>query len=79
MLSQTNYHQHGMVRLAQAPPEIEVHYLKIDNRARPVWANPRCRRFSRRGQCDFHGFGQAGAFAAAREVRLQLGVKLKHR
>ena len=25
---QTNYHQHGMVRLAQAPPEIEVHYLK---------------------------------------------------
>jgi isoquinoline 1-oxidoreductase beta subunit len=25
---QTNYHQHGMMRLAQAPPEIEVHYLK---------------------------------------------------
>ena len=25
---QTNYHQHSMVRLAQAPPEIEVHYLK---------------------------------------------------
>ena len=28
---QTNYHQHPMVRLAQAPPEIEVHYLKTDN------------------------------------------------
>jgi isoquinoline 1-oxidoreductase subunit beta len=25
---QSNYHQHPMVRLAQAPPEIEVHFLK---------------------------------------------------
>jgi isoquinoline 1-oxidoreductase beta subunit len=25
---QTNYHRHTMVRLAQAPPVIEVHYLK---------------------------------------------------
>lgn len=25
---QSNYHQHTMVRLAQAPPEIEVHYLQ---------------------------------------------------
>jgi isoquinoline 1-oxidoreductase beta subunit len=28
---ETNYHQHKMVRLAQAPPEIEVHYLKTAN------------------------------------------------
>ncbi len=28
---ETNYHQHKMVRLTQAPPEIEVHYLKTDN------------------------------------------------
>jgi isoquinoline 1-oxidoreductase subunit beta len=28
---QTNFHQHKMVRLAQAPPEIEVHYLKTNN------------------------------------------------
>jgi isoquinoline 1-oxidoreductase beta subunit len=28
---ETNYHQHKMVRLAQAPPEIEVHYLKSNN------------------------------------------------
>lgn len=28
---QTNYHQHKMVRLTQAPAEIEVHYLKTDN------------------------------------------------
>jgi isoquinoline 1-oxidoreductase beta subunit len=28
---QTNYHQHKMVRLTQAPPEIEVHYLKSNN------------------------------------------------
>ncbi len=28
---QTNYHQHTMVRLAQAPPaNIEVHFLKTD-------------------------------------------------
>jgi isoquinoline 1-oxidoreductase beta subunit len=27
-VQQTNYHQHGMMRMAQAPPEIEVHYLK---------------------------------------------------
>jgi isoquinoline 1-oxidoreductase beta subunit len=28
---QTNYHQHKMVRLTQAPPEIEIHYLLSDN------------------------------------------------
>jgi isoquinoline 1-oxidoreductase subunit beta len=28
---ETNYHQHKMVRLTQAPPIIEVHYLKTDN------------------------------------------------
>jgi isoquinoline 1-oxidoreductase beta subunit len=28
---QTNYNQHGMVRLTQAPPEIEIHYLKSNN------------------------------------------------
>jgi isoquinoline 1-oxidoreductase beta subunit len=28
---QQNYNQHGMVRLAQAPPVIEVHYLKSNN------------------------------------------------
>jgi isoquinoline 1-oxidoreductase beta subunit len=28
---QTNYHQHKMVRMAQAPPEIELHYLKSNN------------------------------------------------
>jgi isoquinoline 1-oxidoreductase subunit beta len=28
---QTNYHQHPMMRLAQAPPDIEVHYLKSNN------------------------------------------------
>jgi isoquinoline 1-oxidoreductase beta subunit len=27
-VQQTNFHQHGMMRLSQAPPEIEVHYLK---------------------------------------------------
>jgi isoquinoline 1-oxidoreductase beta subunit len=25
---ETNYNRHGMVRMAQAPPEIEVHFLK---------------------------------------------------
>lgn len=28
---QNNYHQHTMVRLTQAPPEIEIHYLKTNN------------------------------------------------
>jgi len=28
---QTNYHQHTMVRLVQAPPVIEIHFLKTDN------------------------------------------------
>ncbi len=27
---QTNYHQHAMMRLAQAPPEIEIHFLKTN-------------------------------------------------
>jgi isoquinoline 1-oxidoreductase beta subunit len=31
-VEQTNYHQHTMVRLAQAPPEIEVHFLTSNNR-----------------------------------------------
>jgi isoquinoline 1-oxidoreductase beta subunit len=28
---QTNFHQHPMVRLTQAPPQIEIHFLKTDN------------------------------------------------
>jgi len=28
---QTNYHQHTMVRMSQAPPVIEIHYLLSDN------------------------------------------------
>jgi isoquinoline 1-oxidoreductase beta subunit len=28
---QQNYNQHGMVRLVQTPPEIEIHYLKSNN------------------------------------------------
>jgi isoquinoline 1-oxidoreductase beta subunit len=30
-VAQSNYHQHKMVRLTQAPPEIEIHFLKTDN------------------------------------------------
>jgi isoquinoline 1-oxidoreductase beta subunit len=28
---QSNYHQHTMLRLAQSPPEIEIHFLKSNN------------------------------------------------
>lgn len=28
---QSNYHQHPMLRLSQAPPQIEVHFLKTNN------------------------------------------------
>ena len=28
---ETNFHQHKLVRLTQAPPEIEIHWLKSDN------------------------------------------------
>ena len=31
-VEQTNFHQHGMMRMAQAPPEIEVHFLTSNNR-----------------------------------------------
>lgn len=31
-VEQTNFHQHTMVRMAQAPPEIEVHFLASNNR-----------------------------------------------
>jgi isoquinoline 1-oxidoreductase beta subunit len=30
-VQQTNYDKHGMVRMSQAPPEIEVHFLKSNN------------------------------------------------
>jgi isoquinoline 1-oxidoreductase beta subunit len=31
-VEQTNFHQHTMVRLAQSPPEIQIHFLTSDNR-----------------------------------------------
>ena len=31
-VEQTNFHQHGMIRMAQAPPEIEIHFLTSNNR-----------------------------------------------
>ena len=31
-VEQSNFDRHGMVRLAQAPPEIQVHFLKSNNR-----------------------------------------------
>jgi isoquinoline 1-oxidoreductase beta subunit len=31
-VEQTNFHQHAMIRMAQAPPEIEVHFLTSNNR-----------------------------------------------
>ena len=31
-VEQTNFHQHTMVRLAQSPPAIEIHFLTSNNR-----------------------------------------------
>jgi isoquinoline 1-oxidoreductase beta subunit len=31
-VEQTNFHQHAMMRLAQSPPVIEVHFLASNNR-----------------------------------------------
>ena len=30
-VQQGNFNQHGMVRLAQSPPEIDIHFLKTNN------------------------------------------------
>jgi isoquinoline 1-oxidoreductase subunit beta len=30
-VAQSNYHQHPMLRMSQAPPQIEVHFLKTNN------------------------------------------------
>ena len=71
---QTNFHQHKMVRLTQAPPEIEVIYLKTNNN--PTGLGRTGHAAGSSGRCQRHllGFGQAGAPASDREVRLQLGV-----
>ena len=58
---QTNYHQHKMVRLTQAPPEIEVHYLKTDNHADGFGRTGHAAGSSGRRQRHLHGDGQDGS------------------
>ena len=67
---QTNFHQHGMVRLAQAPPEIEVHFLTSNNTPTGLGRTGAAADPARGGQCHLRGVGRAGPFAAAGGVRL---------
>ncbi len=72
---QTNFHQYPPVRMTQAPPEIEVHFLTTPNSptglGEPALAGGPAGGMQR----NFEITGETSPLAAACETRVFLGVE----
>ena len=75
-VTQTNYDKHPMVRLAQAPPEIEGS-LSLTSRQQPdgLGRTGYAAGIAGGDECDLHGDGEARAVAAVGESRDLAGLR----
>ena len=75
-VDQTNYHQHPMLRMRQAPP-IEIFWQKSEFRRRPGWASRRCRRsLPAVANAIFAATGKRIRTLPSEEERIQLRIAL---